>query len=301
MFAYLQVYFYYMLPPIIILYLLLRPLLSNFDKFKLILIVTFAVLPSVCHKVLRYRKVVVVAAIEESLFVILQAIFAVLWTSLCTRWALNSLDLKAASRLRYKLARFSVIVALKVIMYVGPIFAIPAAKTFHTGSMISWSLPPLIVLWYMCGPYVCKRYASTLLSVVVPSIYFCCVDVIAGRARARHINKSFSLNGFIIDDLPMAHVAFFILTNTVIALSLHAVDKAKAIIDTHFSESFPLGARFSASKRLLICFKMLLNYAFRDGQYLDPFVISDLEACHDVIHRKSYSLAGKLYPNGNAF
>lgn len=44
MLTYMQVHFYYTLPPTIILYLLMRPLLGSYDKMKIIALCAFALI-----------------------------------------------------------------------------------------------------------------------------------------------------------------------------------------------------------------------------------------------------------------
>lgn len=309
----MEVHFYYTLPPTILLYLLMRPLIGSFDKIKLISISALAVIYTtpwdnyiIYHKAWWYRKDAVIGTIgyvpiEEYLFFIIQTVFTTLWTSLCARWTLNSLFLKSTNQTQFQLIRYSVIAALAVIMYIGWIHAIPATKTFYMGSILWWILFVVIILWYLSGPYVCKRYKATLISVLAPSIYLCYVDVIALRARVWHINEATSLEIFLVDDLPLEEVAFFFLTNILVAIGSHAFDKSKAVIDTYHTEPFPAGTNISTKKRLFGYIKMLLEGSVCNEQNFDPSVITDLETCITVLDRasKSFSLAANCFPNGN--
>lgn len=305
MLLYLQVHFYYTLPPTLILYLLMRPLMSNFDKIKLVSISTLAVIYIatwynyiIHHKALSYRKDAVLMTIgnvpiEEYLFFILQSVFATLWTNLCSRWTLHSLFLKTTSRFQFLLIRFSVIAVLTALMCIGWIYSVPRTKLFYVASMIWWSSVPLIGLWYSSGPYAYKRYKATLISVLVPSIYFYYLDMVAMRNRARYINEVTRFE----------EIAFFVLTNRLIALSSHALDKSKAIIDTYYIELFPpfgIGTDVRVTKRLSTYFKLLLDGSLCNEQNYDPSVISDVEMCDIYLHgrSKSISLAHKFFSNG---
>lgn len=215
MLTYLQVHIYYTLPPTIILYLLMRPLIGSFDKIKIITLCTLALVYTtpwdnyiIYHKAWWYRKDAVIGTIgyvpiEEYLFFIIQTILTALWTTFCSRWTLNSLHLQHSNRVNFYMTRNAVISILLISMITGFTYAIPATKTFYMGSIVWWTLFVVIVLWYMCGPYVIKRYRETLISILVPSLYLCYVDLIALRAQVWHINEATSLEIFPVDDLPL--------------------------------------------------------------------------------------------------
>lgn len=312
MLTYMEVHLYYTLPPTIILYLLMRPLLGSFDKIKLISISILAVLYTtpwdnyiIYHKAWWYRKDAVIGTIgyvpiEEYLFFIIQTIFTTLWASFCSRWTLNSLYLKNTNRTQFYVIRYSMISIMAIAMYIGWTNAIPATKTFYMGSIVWWIMFVVIALWFLSGPYVCKRYKATLISVIVPSAYLCYVDVIALRARVWHINEATSLEIFLINDLPLEEIVFFFLTNILVAIGSHAFDKAKAVIDTYCREPFAVGSNTSTKKVLLSYIKMLFEGSVCNEQNFDPSVITDIETCIVILKKasKSFSLASNCFPNG---
>lgn len=258
------------------------------------------------HKAWWYRKDAVIGTIgyvpiEEYLFFIIQTIMTALWTSLCSRWTLNSLYLKNSNLLKFYAIRYIVISVAVALMIIGWQHAIPATKTFYLGSITWWTLLVVIVLWYVSGSYVTKRYKETLISILVPSIYLCYVDLIALRARVWHINEATSLEIFPIAELPIEEVTFFCLSNVIVALGSHAFDKSKAVIDTYFREPFPVGSSISVKKRFFGYIKMLLEGSVCNEQNFDRSVITDLETCIVVLDKasKSFSLAANCFPNGN--
>lgn len=314
MLTYLQVHWYYTLPPTIILYLLMRPLIGTFEKIKIIALCSLALIYTtpwdnyiIYHKAWWYRKDAVIGTIgyvpiEEYMFFIIQTIFTALWTSCCTRWSLNSLSLWSPDQKKFQVTRYAAISLFSLAMLWGWLNAIPKTKTFYLGSITWWSLIVVIILWYVAGPYIVQRYRQTLISILVPSIYLCYVDVIALRARVWHINEATSLEMFPIDDLPLEEVVFFFVTNIVIAMGSSAFDKSKAVIDTYCREPFPLGSNISPKKRFFAQIKMLAEGSICNEHNFDSSVIDDLKVCIAVLDKasKSFSLAANCFPNGNA-
>lgn len=142
MLTYLQVNVYYTLPPTIALYVLMRPLLGNFVKFKLITFSALAMVHAtiwhdyIIHReVLSYGKDAILgtighAPIEEYLFFVSQTVITLLWTCLWTRWSLHSVFLKTIDRFQFQLTRCVGIAVLAILLYIGWIYAIPGTKSF---------------------------------------------------------------------------------------------------------------------------------------------------------------------------
>lgn len=153
---------------------------------------------------------------------------------------------------------------------------------------------------YVAGAYVHKRYKETLISIVVPSIYLCYVDLIALRARVWHINESTSLEIFLINDLPIEEITFFFITNTIISIGAAAFDKSKAVIDTYYREPHALGSNIGPFQRFWGYMKMTTQGFVCNEQNLDPKVIADLETCVMVLDKasKSFSLAANCFSSG---
>lgn len=312
MLTYLEVHLYYTLPPTIILYLLLRPVLSNFDKMKVAVLCTVAVAYTtpwdnyiIYHKAWWYRKDAVIGTIgyvpiEEYMFFIIQTVFTTLWTSLCNRWTMNALHLRQPDPLKRAVLRYGVMGALAALGCWGWLNAIPATKTFYLGSIAWWALLVVIVIWFLAGTYIVSRLSSLYACILVPTVYLCYVDVIALRAKVWHINEATSLELFLVDDLPIEEIIFFLVTNVIVALGSCAFDKSKAIIDTYFKEPFAVGTNISTLDRFMVYLRMLLTGALTDDTSFDPTAIDDLENCIKTLKRasKSFSLAANLFPNG---
>lgn len=311
MLKYLKVHFYYALAHKI-LYLLMRPLIDRTDKIKLLSICAFVAIYItlwdnyiIYHDAMWYHQDAIVGItifnvpIEKYLFFITQTISTTLWTSFCSRWSLNSIFLKHSSQFQFQTIRCNVIMLLVAIMYMGWIYAIPATKTFYLGLILCWNMPFIMVLWYFNGPYVCKRFKVTLISVIVPSLYTCYTNVL--RARVWKINEATSLEINMFDGLPLEEVVFVTLTNILIVITSHAFDRSKAIIDTYHTDPFPVGRDNGAvSEQRCSYAKLLFNHLVCNEQNFDPTVIGDLEVCSHILHTRSsaHRWAGQYLSNG---
>lgn len=232
------------------------------------------------------------------MFFIIQTIHTALWTTLVSRWSLHSLYLPSKNLTKFYAIRYAVITLVTIIMLIGWTVAIPKTKTFYMGSIVWWISLVVILLWYLSGAYVCKRYKETLISIIVPSVYLCYVDLIALRAGVWHISEATSLEIFPVDELPLEEILFFFLTNTIVAIGSATFDKTKSAIDTYFREPYRVTSRISQKDRFIAYVNMFIPAC--NEQNLDPSVVSDLETCIVVLDKasKSFSLAANCFPTG---
>lgn len=312
MLTYMEVHLYYTIPPTVILFLLMRPLISNFDRLKMYSLCTLAVLYTtpwdnyiIYHKAWWYRKDAVLGTIgyvpiEEYLFFIIQTMFMTLWTSACSRWTIHSLHLRQPSKGKFFVIRYITLSVMVSAVVLGWTHAVPGTKTFYLGSIAWWAMLIIVFLWYIAGIYIYERFRMVLLCVLVPTVYLCYVDVIALRARVWHINEATSLEVFLVDDLPLEEILFFVVTNVIVVLGSSAFDKSKAVIDTYYKEPFVVGSVVSMRERFVKYIKMMMAGSLSDESQMDPQIIDDLELCIEVLDEasKSFSLAANLFPNG---
>jgi len=109
----------------------------------------------------------------------------------------------------------------------------PGTKSFYLGSVCWWALPVLIGLWYGAGNYCVRRYSAVLISILVPSLYLCYIDLIALRDRVWHVNKVTTFGIIYFGNLPLEEILFFFISNTIIVIGACAFDKSKVVIDTY--------------------------------------------------------------------
>lgn len=311
MLTYLQVHLYFTLPPTIILYFFTRPLITSFDRIKILTLCILAVTYTtpwdnyiIYHKAWWYRNDAVIGTIgfvpiEEYIFFIIQTIFTSLWTISCSRWTLNSLYLRNSKSLTFQLIKYVGITLMIVAILIGWFNAIPATKSFYSCSIIWWSLLIVAVLWCIYSTYIVQRYQQILFSVVCPSVYLCYVDLIALRANVWHINERTSLEIFVVPELPIEEVIFFFITNFMVVMGAAGFDKSKAIIDTYFKEPLQSNLKFNGYVGNI---KMLLTAAVSQKHVEDSTVIDDLATCIEILNEgsKTFSIAAKCFPNGKA-
>lgn len=314
MLTYMQVHLYYTVPPTIILYVLIRPLISSFDKIKIITLCILGVLYTtpwdnyiVYHKAWWYRKDAVIGTIgyvpiEEYIFFIIQTIFTSLWTICCSRWKLNSLFLRSSKSLKLQLTKYAVVVLMIVAVLWGWLNAIPATKSFYFCSVTWWSLLIVVMLWNFIASYIVQRYQQILISVVFPTVYLCYVDLIALQAGVWHINEDTSFEIFVVQNLPLEEVFFFFMTNFMVVMGAAGFDKSKAIIDTYCKREFELNSRaINLKKGYFTQIKMLAKAFICQEDNLDLTAIDDLSTCIDVLKEgsKTFCMAANCFPNGN--
>ncbi|KAJ6635851.1 Bifunctional lycopene cyclase/phytoene synthase [Pseudolycoriella hygida] len=307
MLTYMEVHLYYTLPPIIVLYLIARPLISTFDRIKIITICALALIYTtpwdnyiIYHKAWWYRKDAVIGTIgyvpiEEYMFFIIQTIFTSLWTICCSRWTLQSLYLRNKESSKFQLIKHvGCLLILSIILWAW-FNATPATKLFYLCTITWWALLIVVILWYIASSFVVQCYQQILCSVVFPSFYLCYVDVIALRAKVWHINESTSLEIFVVDELPLEEVVFFFITNFLVVIGAAAFDQANAVINTYFRESIQPNSKEGYFSKL----ESLLTATIYHQQKLDDTIIDDLAACVDILNEgsKTFSVAANCFPN----
>lgn len=287
MLTYLQVHLFYTLPPTIFLWLIYRPFMTAFDKFKITVLCVIAVIYTtpwdnyiVFHKAWWYRNDAIIGTIgyvpiEEYFFFVIQTFCTAVFTSLMTRWLQHAKYLRPPSPFKRLCVCYIIITATAPLVFLSWKHAIPATKTFYIGALLWWSLPVLMYLWYVCGVFVVNRIFTFLMCICVPSIYFCWVDLIALRADVWHINEETSLEIFFIADLPVEEILFFFISNTIVVTASFGFDRANVIIDTHFKESINMNET-SCFRRFTRNLRLNFSATILDESDLDKSLLNDL-------------------------
>lgn len=245
MLTYLEVHLFYTIPPTILLYIISRPFINAFERFKLVVLITVAVIYTtpwdhyvIYNKAWWYRSDAVLFYIgyipyEEYIFFVIQTVMTILWTKLCMHWGSNSFILKQKNRFNFYLIRYSVMTVVAGIVIWGWKNGTPGTKSFYLGSVCWWALPVIVGLWYGAGNYCVRRYGDVLLSILVPSLYLCYIDLIALRDRVWQINEKMIFGIIYFGDIPLEEILFFFISNTIVVIGSCAFDKSKAVIDSY--------------------------------------------------------------------
>ncbi|XP_044011143.1 bifunctional lycopene cyclase/phytoene synthase-like [Aphidius gifuensis] len=305
MLTYIDVHLIYTLPVIFILSLITWPFINRTEIFKIILISTLAVIYTTpwdtyviyngawTYPPDRVLAVIGWVPIEEYMFFIIQCIITTLWSLLCSRWTIPCFSFNYNKK-SYQLIRWIPIILMGIITIIGYKLAIPGQHTFYIGCILWWSCPVLAFMWYGAGNFFIKKIFSSLIAIIIPTLYLWRVDQIALKDNVWHINEKMSLNIFPIDDLPIEEALFFFLTNLFIVMGVHCCDKARGIIDT-YTQQFPI--KFNI-KWNFIC---QMFRAFLISEYsLSSIVVDDIKNSANVlsIASKSFNTAGYFFQTG---
>lgn len=244
MLTYLEVHLYYTLPVIFLSLIVYRPFYTKADTFK----ITFLSLVSlataspwdnyiVYHKAWWYCPncvlfVIGYVPIEEYSFFVIMTVMTTIFTSMVMRWELPTLHLKATSSLQFMVVRYVPILGFASAAVWGWFNAIPNTQTFYGGCILWYTMPVLALLWWGASNYIVSRFVPFAISIIIPTIYLCWVDLIALRAGTWHINEATSTGIFVIDVLPLEEFGFFFLVNCVLVFASCAIDKTDAILNT---------------------------------------------------------------------
>lgn len=306
MLTYMDVHLTYTLPVVAVLGLVTWPFASRLELFKIAFVCTMALVYTtpwdnyiIYHGAWTYLPENILAVIgyvpvEEYAFFIVQTLLTSLWAMVCTRWSPACFGFNYDSR-SYRLIRWAPIAALAAATVRGYAMAVPGRDTFYLGCILWWACPVIAFLWYGTGNYFIKKFASSAVAVVVPTLYLCWVDRIALEDNVWHIDERTSLNVFLAPHLPFEECLFFLVTNVIIVLGGMAFDKAYGMADTYPAD-FPL--RFAAADSSY--HKQQLR-AFATAECDMPAgPVDDIRRCLDVLKTasKSFNVASLVFPAG---
>ena len=175
--------------------------------------------------------------------------------------------------------------------------ALPNKPLFY-GSCILWYVcPVLAILWLGAGEYIIRRPLAVLVSILVPSIYLCWVDVIAIGAGTWHISLKTSTGKMVVPHLPIEECMFFTLINTILVFATCAVDRAQAILHLYKSS-----VQSQKSQKEITVFQHVKELAWAfclPDQMLNNEVFEDLEISWDILRKasKSFYTASAVFPS----
>lgn len=284
----LSVHLIYTLPVIGLLSIIARPLLSRGDIFKLSFISFIAFVYTILWRnyiisngLLTYRPEKVLASvgsvpIEEYMSLLIQTILTLLWSYFCFRFSTPCLNFNT-NKASYQKIRWLPILLLSIITAIGYEMSTPGKSTFYLGSILYWTCPAIIFLWYGAGNFFVKRILLSIVAIAVPTIYQCWIDQITKNNNGLHINEKIHLNIFVVKELPFEEVFTYFITNTLIVLAMSSYDKASGLMETYTLE-FPHQISFSVK------YINQLFSAFLTAECSMPaVVVEDLKKCFDLL------------------
>lgn len=214
----------FILPPIIILWVLQRGRLGRVHSkagFLLLAIATIALVYTtpwdnylVWRAVWSYGADRVVGTIgyvpmEEYLFFILQPIMSGLWLY----WLLPASPAPRKPAVRWiGAATYTVAAASGILLLRGP-------TGTYLGLILAWAAPVLALQWAYAGAEIWARRRSWALGVALPTVYLWAADSIAIGAGIWSIADDYTL-GLSLGTLPLEEAVFFLVTNLLVVQGL---------------------------------------------------------------------------------
>ncbi|TVY67543.1 Bifunctional lycopene cyclase/phytoene synthase [Lachnellula suecica] len=249
-FEYALVHLKYTIPPAIALTYLYRPLLTRIDLYKILFLVTIAVVATVPwdsylirRKIWTYPPSVIIGPrlfqipAEEVFFFVIQTYNTSLIYLLLSKPVFHPTYLvpRRAIGLPHK--------AGQIFLATG--IAISGFQIWHgvegtyLGLIIAWAGPFALLLWCLSSQFlVSLPYSSTLIPIAIPTLYLWIVDTLALKRGTWAISSGTKIGVHLWDGLEIEEAIFFLATNTLIVFGLVAFDHALAILLT-FPEMFP--------------------------------------------------------------
>ncbi|KAI8642701.1 Squalene/phytoene synthase-domain-containing protein [Parasitella parasitica] len=144
-----------------------------------------------------------------------------------------------------------------------------------------------------------RRPLAVFLSIAVPTLFLCWVDVVAIRAGTWHISLATSTGKFVVPHLPVEEFLFFALVNTILVFATCAIDRSTAILhlfkEKNPSQSQKLQSEISLWRQML---EMIWAFFLTD-QMLNYETVQDLSVSWDILRKASSSFytASAVFPN----
>ncbi|KAL9541990.1 hypothetical protein MBANPS3_008838 [Mucor bainieri] len=316
--TYMEVHLYYTLPVLGVLFWLSKPYYTSTDslKFKFLSLMAFGTASVwdnyiVYHKAWSYCPTCVTAVIgyvplEEYMFFLIMTLLTVAFTNLVMRWHLHSFFIKPeTSVMQSVLVRLVPITALLITAYKAWHLAVPGNPLFYGSCILWYACPVLALLWFGAGEYMMRRPLAVLLSIAVPTLFLCWVDVVAIGAGTWHISLATSTGKFVVPHLPVEEFMFFALINTVLVFGTCAIDRTMAILhlfksNDSSSNQRPYQHTYQRPDQMSFLRQILqMTWAFcLPDQVLHTETFQDLSVSWDILRQasKSFYTASAVFP-----
>lgn len=116
---------------------------------------------------------------------------------------------------------------------IGGVLIWEGEKGTYLGLIMAWAAPFALLLWSLSYQFLIGLpLSSTVLPIVLPTLYLWIVDTIALRRGTWAIESGTKLGIHLWDGLEIEEAIFFLATNTLIVFGLVAFDNALAILWT---------------------------------------------------------------------
>ncbi|CZT51048.1 probable geranylgeranyl-diphosphate geranylgeranyltransferase (AL-2) [Rhynchosporium secalis] len=249
-FEYALVHLKYTIPPGIALTLLYRPFFNRLDLYKIVFLISIAVVSTIPwdsylirRKIWTYPPHVIVGPTlfdipaEEVFFFVIQTYNTSLLYLLLSKPVFHPAYLPNHKHHTNKLNLGHAILAILV---VGGGWLIWRGKEgTYMGLILAWAGPFALLLWSLSSHFLLNLpWTSTVAPIAIPTIYLWVVDTLALKRGTWTIESGTKFGVHLWDGLEIEEAVFFLATNILIVFGLVAFDHAMGILLT-FPKMFP--------------------------------------------------------------
>jgi 15-cis-phytoene synthase/lycopene beta-cyclase len=226
------------------------PLFTKLDLYKLVFLITIAVVSTIPWDsylirtgVWTYPSHVIIGPTlydipyEEVFFFVIQTFNTTLLYLILSKPVLKEIYLvreakSAGLAQAWKLVRIGGQIALGLGIRQGILFIQANGKYTYLGLILVWALPFLLLLWSLAYQFIIGLpLATTLLPIALPTLYLWIVDTLALQ-RGTWVISTGTKTGFNLwPHLEIEEAIFFLLTNCLIVFGLLAFDNALAVLN----------------------------------------------------------------------
>ncbi|MCJ1382418.1 hypothetical protein MMC17_005531 [Xylographa soralifera] len=254
-FDYALVHLFYTIPPAIALTFLYRPLLTRLDVYKILFLITIAVVATtpwdsylIQNRVWTYPANAIVGPTlfripaEEIFFFVIQTyntslLYLIFSTPtfhpvyLCGKTVNDGRALRKWRWLGQAILLLGILSGVNLVIKKG--------EGFYLGLILVWAGPFILLLWTLAYQFLIGLpWTNTILPITAPTLYLWIVDTLALRRGTWVIESGTKLGWHLWDGLEIEEAVFFLATNVLIVFGLVAFDNALAILQT-FPHMFP--------------------------------------------------------------
>ncbi|KAJ9641396.1 hypothetical protein H2199_005366 [Coniosporium tulheliwenetii] len=260
-FDYAVVHLKYTIPVAIALTFVYRPLLTRLDEYKILFLVTIAVVSTIpwdSHlirtRIWSYPLDAIVGPTlfaipaEEIFFFVVQTYNTTLLYLLLSKPTFHpiylrnekhSADVRGTPGALRRYWKWAGQLILSLSIGLGIALIRRGGAGVYMGLILVWACPFLLLLWSLAYQFIVGLPKSnTVLSIFAPTLYLWIVDTLALKRGTWVIESGTKLGIHVWPHLEIEEAVFFLLTNTLIIFGLVAFDNALAILDT-FPDLFP--------------------------------------------------------------
>ncbi|CAM1502226.1 Fc.00g042100.m01.CDS01 [Cosmosporella sp. VM-42] len=243
-----------------------RPFLTRLDLVRVVFLVTIAVIATIPWDSYLIRTGVWTypedgilgytlfdIPVEELFFFVIQTWITSLLYIFCNKPVLHAQYLNSPATTPKWISRWRLFgqVLLAGLSLTGGYLVRQGSDGTYLGLILAWACPFALFTWSLTGEFMLALpWTSTVLPIVVPTIYLWLVDELSIRNGVWTIETGSKFGVPLFGSLDIEEAIFFLASNTLVVFGIAAFDRAVAVCDA-FPELFPHEADSLPVKALL--------------------------------------------------